>query len=368
MSQRDAFNADLGIASGPEAAIRQRFAAAPALVEILLDKDVQSDFTTQENLAIAAKRRLQVAGGIAVCGAALALVLGALEVGGRSLGASGALWDTFIPMLGAVLGVGSVILAVALLYVKRLREAWLSARFCAERIRQWHFQTLLDGHLTDLAAADPPAFKAERAARYAMLCTGELAQPQGAMRQLLQSPGGSRLLSHPARPSQTGANKAELWEAFRWLRLEHQGIYWGVKMAPDRPGRALESVVATTTRVSFVLVLALLIVQLAIIAAVGFSHAREAGALHRLANWCGAVGMVLLALSSGARAVEDATCLRQEREHYTRMSLAYAGLAPKATLAGDAAAQLALMTELEIWAIDELRDFLKIHEASRYLS
>ena len=95
-----------------------------------------------------------------------------------------------IKWLAALSGFVSVVLALGP-KLSGHRKRWLNGRFMTEQMRQWHFQTWLDGELVELAASDGAAFVAERdgAEHAAIALPGEHHQPIG-LEGVLHEVGG----------------------------------------------------------------------------------------------------------------------------------------------------------------------------------
>lgn len=358
------YNGDLGLAAGSAEAIRTRFADRPWLIEMLIDEELNSVFLRYEDGAKGKKRQLRRWGALTLAVAGIGLIGAGVELALRSLDVNGRAVD-HLGGISSSLSFLATVAAIWLIWVRKTRKQWLENRFAAERLRQWHFQTLLDGPLCALAMRDVAAFKAERRLRFTRFVGGELSQLSGTMQTWLSDPQRDEEMLHAGIGKSTGGPDPELWEAYRWLRLEHQQRHWGAKLSRDETLAGAEALMRGAGHTCLQLAVFVMVVQVVLYAislAMPAVSALESGSIV-----ASAVSLLLVVLSVVFRAMDEGLGFSREAEHYAKMSLVYIGILGRTHGAVDAQAQAEIMQSVEQWAMTELKDFLFIHAHAKFL-
>jgi hypothetical protein len=125
--------------------------------------------------------------------------------------------------------------------LRRHRVQWCRATFCRERLRQWHFQTFLDGGLVDLFARHREAFITELDRRWGALLQ-DLRDGYGMMTEFVRLSSHDVDFLHPTTQYSEKALAEDVVAALWTLRLEHQLRFSRRKIEPESEsaGLALE--------------------------------------------------------------------------------------------------------------------------------
>jgi len=116
------------------------------------------------------------------------------------------------------------VVSIALVLVstlQRYRAAWCFALFARERIRQWHFQIFIDGHLVEAFVSNRTAFNREFDRRWNDL-QQRLQDGSGMMRGFVYSASRDGNLFHEPTPYGDTRLCDAVLEALQTLRITHQ--------------------------------------------------------------------------------------------------------------------------------------------------
>ena len=158
------FNSDLLLGDADNEVAKHGF---PELYDVLRDEELKAEFRPRDREANDAKKRSRFAGTLAVVLGFLALSAAASEpIVGAEEGTR-----KLIAGLAGFLGITSVLIGFVGVIFRSRKERWLRARWCTERLRQLHFQTLLaDFPLTLNASQSTVAGKAYLGQRSEFRC------------------------------------------------------------------------------------------------------------------------------------------------------------------------------------------------------
>jgi hypothetical protein len=365
---------------------RDRKLAADTFRDILhvLDfPELRDLFSSYDVPAKRAKRRRRVIGS-----AAIILGVGAL------LGASLALvhdqdplqWPRYVAEGSAIMGVFSLMLGSVGALAGPSKRRWLCSRLMTERLRQFHFQTMVC-RLPEILASmkDSVArgkFLDERRAwfaEYRLACEGHL---PAQLRTVLDDDAEENFWLHPDRSRDShlasDATLATVFSAYRLLRFEHQVQYANYRLGTDE---GLFSSSATRQlellrNVALLFILIIFVSNLALAALLGFGAlfgsglaAAAAGAqsgilttthMHVVIIWL-FIGIVAM------RTLEEGLQPAREVERYTRYRSSMVALLRRFDAATDPREKVEIMREAERASYQEMRTFLRTHNDARYV-
>ena len=263
---------------------------------------------------------------------------------------------------GAGLGFFGVLFA-------RAKRRWLENRLITERLRQFHFQSLLALWPEILAAAesgDWAAFHSRRAAEFARVQRDVIDRIGSIYDRLVEE----EREEHPwlfRRPDQLepGAHAGELLASYKRLRVDRQLGYAAHKLREDR--RTLSSMPRTQARrldlIAQCSVIGLIALHVVVLPA-AFVSDQVIGEETVRALHVGAIWLAIAALA--LRTIEDGLKPHQEIERYRHYRAAIERVADKfnePTLE----AQLAAAADLERLTVDEMVNFLKSNDEARFV-
>jgi hypothetical protein len=245
--------------------------------------------------------------------------------------------------------------AIALALFGRTRTRWLAARFMTEQIRQWHFQMLLDGSLVSKAHVAPVDFENERAHRWARFMT-QAPNAEGAMNSFVEAE--NLVLHHPVEPYSDEAVAHECFRAYVDLRFQKQLTYFKFKREYFAVRDEWSESLARWTLFSAVLLAA---AQL-FLTLIGKTRipVPASDALF-------AAAIVLVILSTTLRVYRGALAVSPQRERYETKWVRLVTLRSAYDMAATAEGKLAIMKDVEIVEIEELREFLRQMRRASYL-
>jgi hypothetical protein len=366
---------------------RDRELAADTFHDILhvLDfPELRELFSTYDVPAKRAKRRRRVIGSVAI-------ILGV----GALLGASLALvqdeypvqWPGYVAGASAIMGVFSLMLGSVGALAGPSKRRWLCSRLMTERLRQFHFQTMVC-RLPEILASMRDSvtrgkFLDERRAWFAEYRLAYEGHLPAQLRTVLDDDAEENFWLHPdrSRDSRLAASDATLatvFSAYRLLRFEHQVQYANYRLGTDE---GLFSSSATgqlelLRNVALVFILIIFVSNLALAALVGFgalfgsgAAAAAAGAqsgilttthMHVVIIWL-FIGIVAM------RTLEEGLQPAREVERYTRYRSSMVALLRRFDAATDPREKVEIMREAERASYQEMRTFLRTHNDARYV-
>jgi hypothetical protein len=355
------FNDDLLMNQGDLEYARAQF---PEVVHLLDNGTLRSTFKEYEAAANTARSKVRRLGIVAVGCATIALLSAAtapLRHGVPYNRAISAFLECFA-LAAAAIAAGS-------LWLGPWRKTWAEARFMTERLRQWHFQLIVQR---------PAEIEASlQATNGAAKATFEQKRDQWLKEYLHESEGklDSRMAAFANDPDfasdwlheQSGSYEAgmpvtKVFEAYRKLRFDHQYDYATYKLsdAKDKPfweflqWPSLRQEVAIGGGVSFCFVAAMIGVAAVVVANALNIWPPAVMYLESLILVLAVIGIALRTVEEGLGVTKDIERYRDYRGKVRRLLLTF----EKTT---DVAERLQLMREMELAAVDELRGFLRTH-------
>ncbi|CAN5164696.1 hypothetical protein BH10PSE7_BH10PSE7_10230 [soil metagenome] len=348
----------------------------PLIVHALDHAALRDLFAAYNEPANRAKRRSRRAGLLAVLLGAVSLLIVAASQLEHAYEAhettSPRLWYA-LNWIAAVTGIASFVFgAVGVMYANSKRH-WLMQRLMTERLRQFHFQSLIC-RIPDLlqSLGIRSAAKTYVEARqiwfeqFKARHEGKLAAELDLIVET-EEPLDFWLHPPPAKPDLRGlsGNAAEqLFSAYRELRLTHQLQYATYKLStanellPSLPrGQA-----RLFSNVSILAIVALLLLDLGVITGtlMGSWNLVPSPVLHFITL---AVAIVALAV----RALEEGLKPEREVERYLHYRSAVRAIRDRYDDAAEPGQKIEIMQEMERLVFDEMCEFLRTHWRSRFV-
>jgi hypothetical protein len=340
----------------------------PAIWHVLDHPELRQLFVTYDGPANRAKRRARKAGLWAIGLVWIALVIASSE---HWLAHTG--WARTFAVISAACGlVGVIIGGTGILFASKKQE-WLYGRLMTERIRQFHFQTLVfrvPEILRSLGGDEArAAFLSQRKLWFdefhahfhgkldeQFTSTLEDETQKGAWLHE-RGRGGSETSEQPGLDS--------LFQAYRELRIMHQIGYANNQLKDDRRifSAAPRRQVAVFSGVSFVCVILVCAIHVAVLA----------GVLSRSSMWeahaeLASLIIIWIAIAALAvRAIEDGLQPEREVERYQQYRSSVSFVLERFDAAASQTEKLQIMEEMERLVFDEMRNFLISGNRSRFV-
>jgi hypothetical protein len=361
---RHVFNDDLLMDEQTRAAVTERYRT---VAHVLDHGTLRELFQEYDGPANKAKRRGRLFGFISIVCILTAFIIASSE---HFVPPGHDLWSRILAALSAVLGIaGATIGSIGVLHSRKKRQ-WLYGRLMTERIRQFHFQTMIR-QLPQIRAslregADREAFLTARAGWLAGFKAQFAGKLDSQFADIVESEGSDGLWLHP-RHAETGFGPDvpelnPLFEAYRELRILHQIGYASRELSDfNRKGpRAQHTILSTLSVVSIGLLCVIHVGIVVLVLAGGHEPAKVEAVLASLTIW--------IALSALAvRAVEQGLQPEREIERYQQYRSAVRAVLERFELANSQAEKLRTMSEMERLSFDEMRNFLITSSASRFV-
>lgn len=345
------FNHDLLVDTVDQGDATRRW---PALAHLLINPELIQAFTPHEKRAKTLKRAVQILGS-----AAVALMLAAL------LGYAAELWVArptsayHIPYLGVLSEISAISALLLALLASRygpLRRRWLKHRFVTEVLRQWHFRRLLEAKSIGQSNAPgdhPVPSQAGGLSTLMASLAGAVGAKMDELAELRRDP--LVRIPRPTLPDDAGA-RAQLLDAYRVLRLDHQRDFAMYKISADDKTFAGLSLVALSS-------LTELLAGTTLVLALGCSIAR----LFIPFDWAPIAAVSLAMTGVAVRVWRDGFSLESERERYQETRHELELLTARWENAESDERRFQIAEELERAALEELRSFIRSHEQAQYL-
>jgi len=359
---RHVFNDDLLMDDRNRAAVMARY---KTVAHVLDHERLRELFQHYDGPATKAKRRGRLFGYISIVCILFAFIIASLEHFWSHVPEA---WPKILAGLAGVLGIaGAAIGSIGVLHSKKKRQ-WLYGRLMTERLRQFHFQTMVR-RLPQIRASlregpDHPAFVAARAEWLAAFEARFAGKLDSQFAEVVQSEGSEGLWLHPRHAeTEFGPDAPELnplFEAYRELRIQHQLGYASRELSEfNRKGPR-----AHHTRLSTASVLC---VGLLCFIHGGIVVLVLKGELANIEKILAALTIVIALLALAVRAVEQGLQPEREIERYQQYRSAVRAVLERFDLAKSQAEKLRVMSEMERLSYDEMRNFLITNSASRFV-
>lgn len=348
------FNHDIRLETGDQEGAKARW---PAIAHIVINQALIDRFTPHETAAKRFKLTVQWLGTAAVLMMLVALAGAAVELWVSAQ--SGLALPRSLETLIEVCGLLGVVLAFLVSRYGPFRRRWLKSRFLTECYRQWHFAQWLDGQTIDSSSdseAAQIAYLQTRAQRFEGLVSdlrGSVGQKMDRLRECAEP-----LVDDipPSSLPKVGPVRQQLLDAYRALRLDHQLEYAIYKLSPDDK---------TLARLSLRLLVGAtdLLAGTTLVCALGCSILQ----LTTPQTWMPLAGVLLAIGGVAVRAWRDGLALGEEQEHYQEMRQRLEVLRERWRKAAADEERLKIAMEVEQFALEELRSFIRTHETAQFL-
>jgi hypothetical protein len=359
----------------------------PTLVGVLCHRALIDYFKRYDERANTAKRTSRQWGKWAIVLASLAVALAALEL---FLEAKGSDLSLIIAGVAATCGLASVIIgAIGILYGARKKE-WLHNRFMGERIRQFHFQSLiaLFPEITacllnndDKAEQTKRQFESKRDSLFIQFQS----EFEGAVDSKYTSATGPfgeadcwLVDLTRASSSESGHVLEPFFSAYRQLRIKHQLSYANYKLQGDRKlfsampirqSEVLESVSMLGIALLFLshlAVIAIVVITLgSIILGSPINDPLSVGSKIISIVFSFAIVMVAV-IALAARAFQQGLQPEREIERYQQYRSALQLILERYDAANTPQQKVKIMEQMERLVFDEMRNFLSTHSRSSF--
>jgi len=241
--------------------------------------------------------------------------------------------------------------------IRSARQQWLISRFLTERMRQWVFQTLLDGEFVSRTESDQPSFDEIRDIRWAQFMA-QVPTAEGAIPSFVE---GARIASYHERTIYTSEEvSAKAFQAFVDLRFAKELAYFKFKYDEFASRDDWSEAVARWTLFSAVILAA---VHMG--AALGGSM--EMPNSHQYGVLCAACVILLTLISTATRTYRSAIGVSEQRQRYESKWVRLVALQSSFTSATGQRSKLAILAEVEEILAEELREFLRQMRATSYV-
>ena len=341
----------------------------PSVYPALDHEELRAAFSGIDEAANAAKRRSRRWGKTAVVLVTAALLLASTEpLFERHHWSPHAL--AIMGMMSAALGIpGALLGAFGVLFANTKRE-WLEGRLLTERMRQFHFQTLV-GLMPDILNAarsgDWAAFIATRSMLLEKFKKEVIERKSSLFTAMVDGDEQDVWLIAPSDPPGPGVDvNHELFRAYRYLRIERQIRFTDYKLDSRRklfPTLPRDQA-AKFGMAAMLCVMGLVILHILIALGAGFGArfgvTQYLYILHLIAIW-----LAILALS--IRTLEEGLRPGREVERYRAYRSALRAIERRFNEAPNVEVRYRAMTALETLTFDEMVNFLKSNNEARFV-
>lgn len=342
----------------------------PTIFHVLDHPQLRQLFSKYDTPANRAKRIGLIAGLLAIGFGFGALGIAALELTfSHSTG-----YGVALAVISGLCGVLSFLIGnVGVLFAGRKRN-WLCDRLIGERIRQFHFQTLVSRLPEILASlrnsAAKTAFLSERNVWFESFKGRLIGKVDSTLAAIFHEEKSiDPWLHDSARASAEIQESKELnpiFDAYRELRIVHQLDYANYKLQGDyriisaMPRRQL----AVISGVVFALIVLLVFMHVGILAEALFPSSMLAS-FHSPAAVVVIIWLALAALAT--RAIEQGLQPEREIERYQQYRSGVRAILERYDNAVSQNEKIGVMREMERLAFEEMRNFLITNERSRFV-
>ena len=341
--------------------------AKPATVRFAFEfPTLLEDFRRLDKIANGAKRTSRRMGFLSIGLVLIGLLIASSAPALHELHVS---HDTHVALgyLSAGLGIVGAFIGFLGLHRTSSRNKWLRARVQTEMMCVFHFHYMSARAPEVIAAADDPArqaaYVAARQAAYHALKTGALATPDKLLQDIAtrtDPPSADSVAELPLQGGETLESSAQLFAAWRKLRLEWQLGYCEAKLSHKASGRRLSSRQTEHLMGGVGWTLLAIVVGLHLIMV-----AAEPLNLPRV--WLEVVVIWAALIALATRALEDGLQPKREVERYEQYRAAILVARERFDMAQDIGAKLEIMRSFERTSLEEMRIFMRTHARSRFM-
>lgn len=342
----------------------------PELIHVLDHPGLRSVFAEYEKRANKARASVRRWGFFAVVSATAALLSTASEPFWHHFHYSW--WFSIVFECGTLL---AALIAVGGLCIGKSKEDWLECRLMTERLRQWHFQLLVRRmhEIEESCDSTNPAavatFQERRGKWFAEFMHSHTGKLDSQLVSICDQSYDEDWL-HPAEahPGAGGAVLARIFEAYQRLRFAHQQDFANHKLKESKE-----------LNIWRILKWPLLRQQAAIRAAVascfvGALICSAAVIVNRvfelrpsLDKYLGIVALSVAIIGVAFRTIQDGLGVSKDIDRYRDYRGKVRRLMVWFEATADPQIRLRLMEEMELAVVDEMRDFLRVHQEAAFV-
>ncbi len=348
----------------------------PDLVHVLDHPELRQLFSSYDVPANKAKGRSRIAGCAAVALVTISLLLLALEPILRLYSEQGEQHRGLLKIehalvyVSAVFAVVGAVIGLFGVLFRRAKSEWLHRRLMTERLRQFHFQTLvrripeivasLQG---DQAIASFIEQRKSWLAAFRLRHEGKLNSEFGL---ILEGRDRERFWLHPAAKidDETLAKiPANLFAAYRELRIVHQLQYAsyrlgeGDSLLPALPRPQADAF----SRISMIAVVTIVALHIGI----GFAVFRQQAEM--MGTWLASLAIMVAIVGLAIRTLEEGLKPEREVERYRHYQFSVLAVCDRFEAASSPREKISVMEQMERLVSDEMCDFIETHAHARFV-
>jgi len=323
----------------------------PTLGPILHNPELEAFFARQEEVANKWKHAFVMWGSICLVIVCALLILLSWRLSLASLSIQ------FYPIVGYLAAAGGII-AVAIqisLVLSSAHSKWLYARFAAERIRLWKYQSFLDGNFLSLLGGSSEAFNKAFSDRW-ILFSAQFKGGGGGMDEFIESSPFELSVtpSHYASPDIF----QEARKAYQIFRLDVQKAHLAYR---NKVLKAVDEWTGAAAKISLLVSGVVVVIDACLVgvSAIGWINLEGREWTGLLAAILAGSALSLAIVSAGLRVYRNASAITEERERYRFKQLHLRRIDDQLKQATDQGEVLALMARAEILCTEELQEFLR---------
>ncbi|NWG71810.1 MAG: hypothetical protein HXY23_09420 [Parvularculaceae bacterium] len=358
------FNTDLLAEDGDRATARKAF---PRIFFALDNPALRQIFSGHDGRANVSKTRSRTWGVFAVFLATLALLLAASSDLYEN---SGETAIRAIAVVGALSGIGSVVIAVMGVMYRKRKIRWLTDRLATERLRQFHFQQYI-AHAAEIVAggADPAraaSYLERREIGLEKLKADFLSRLDAEFQALIEADDFGDGFFFPGKPPPPAGEASlleEYFSAYETLRFRRQIDYCNLLLSEKRslfanaPARQAKFFAA----LAMLLVLSILLFDAVVFVGAIADQAWFKQPLVQAAGlWAAFLALAVRTLEEGFQVEGETARMRHYRQAINRIYLRFKN-------ATEPEGKIEAMVELEKTAYDEMVTFLKSHHEAEFV-
>jgi hypothetical protein len=360
------YNSDLLSSKLDLEAARKRY---PDIIHVLDHPELRAHFVEYDNPANRAKKRSLLTGVIAILLGALSLIIAAAEPLHGRLSHQTWYW---LAVLSAFVGLAGLLIGLSGVMFRKSKSAWLCRRLMTERLRQFHFQTLVF-RLPEIVAsgAGAPAnqhYLDQRAKWFAQFQDRFRGRQPDELQKILASHESGDIWLHPLpekSPAEPASHLAtQIFAAYRDLRIMHQISYANERLRQSRTivPSTPTSQASLFSNASLLVICALFLIHVVVSAATifGWTELVFSPWTHIVAIWI-AIGALAI------RALEEGLKPDREIERYQQYRFAVRAIRDRYDDAKTWNEKIEIMKQMERHSYDEMCDFLKTHIKARFI-
>jgi hypothetical protein len=372
-SPQPTFNDDLLLSDVDRKEVARSF---PTCMHVLDFPELRQVFDGYDLSANRWKKNLRRAGLATIALGVIALLGASTE---PLYGKLPSVFSNAIVVLSALAGLLSIVISTFGVLHSASKNRWLEARLMTERLRQFQFQTLVFRIPTILRCAAAPKFDAQFGkARERWFSTFKIEHVDhlpAKLKEVLDDDSEEQFQLHGGGDALDGVATsnpllAELFAAYRLLRIRHQILYANFKLGGDSLNFPRKQV-SLLSGVSLICILLVFFAHFAVsissvsrllpyeAVADGLSFMRGTS-VHVLIIWT-----VIVALA--ARTFEEGLQPTREVERYTAYRARLGRLLYHFDEAANVPERVRIMTEVERLVYQEMREFLKTNFEARFV-